>query len=73
MSNCSSLPEVVGDVGLQIDPHDPATITTALEQILMADPAWLEQQREAGIARGATFTWMHSAKIARTVYEQVSA
>lgn len=72
VSNCSSLPEVVGDVGLQIDPHDPATITSALEQILTADPGWLEQQHEAGSARAATFTWVRSARIARNVYEQVS-
>ncbi|MBC8172021.1 MAG: glycosyltransferase family 4 protein [Anaerolineae bacterium] len=73
VSNCSSLPEVVGNVGLQIGPHDPTTITTALEQILNADPVWLQQQREAGIARAATFTWAHSAQIARTIYEQVLA
>lgn len=71
VSNCSSLPEVVGEVGLQINPDDPETITRALYQILTADDTWLQHQREAAIQRAATFTWQRSAEIALSVYEAV--
>jgi glycosyltransferase involved in cell wall biosynthesis len=72
VSNRSSLPEVVGAVGLQIDPDDPTTITQAMLQILDAGPAWLEAQEHAGIARALAFTWKRSAEIARDVYQKVA-
>ncbi|HEX2622391.1 MAG TPA: glycosyltransferase family 1 protein [Phototrophicaceae bacterium] len=73
VSNCSSLPEVVGEVGLQVDPNNPDSIAEALYQVLAADSVWLQQQREAGIARAANFTWERSAQIARSVYEKAAA
>jgi glycosyltransferase involved in cell wall biosynthesis len=72
VSNRSSLPEVVGEVGLQIDPDDPTTITNALYHLLTADAAWLTAQQNAAIQRAGQFTWERSAQIARTVYEQVA-
>jgi glycosyltransferase involved in cell wall biosynthesis len=73
VSNRSSLPEVVGDVGLQINPDDPASITQAMQQILDADSTWLAEQRSAGLAHSKTFTWQRSAEIARDVYEKAAA
>lgn len=70
VSNRSSLPEVVGDVGLQIDPDDPTALAAALERAL-TDSAWREQMREAGIERAKSFTWDKTAVIARGVYEAV--
>jgi glycosyltransferase involved in cell wall biosynthesis len=70
VSNRSSLPEVVGDVGLQIDPDDTTTLTNALRHAL-TDSAWLETQRELGLKRAKTFTWENTARIALSVYEAV--
>lgn len=67
VSNRSSLPEVVGQVGLQIDPDDPAALADAL-QYLLTNSAWRETMRQAGLARAATFTWEHTARIALSVY-----
>jgi len=67
VSNRSSLPEVVGDVGLQVDPENPATLTDALEYVL-TNLTWRETMSQAGLARAATFTWERTARIALSVY-----
>jgi glycosyltransferase involved in cell wall biosynthesis len=70
VSNRSSLPEVVGDVGLQIDPDNPATLTAALHHAL-TEPEWREANRQAGLQRAASFTWQNTAQIALSVYQAV--
>jgi glycosyltransferase involved in cell wall biosynthesis len=67
VSKRSSLPEVVGTVGLQIDPDDPAAWAAALEKVL-TDGEWYAAQRLAGLERAATFTWAQTARIALSVY-----
>jgi glycosyltransferase involved in cell wall biosynthesis len=70
VSNRSSLPEVVGDVGLQIDPDHLDTLTAAMQRVL-TDTAWREQMRAAGLKRAAAFTWENTAKIALATYQKV--
>lgn len=70
VSNRSSLPEVVGDVGLQVDPDDPAALAAALQRTLTDEP-WREDARRAGLARAAGFTWEQTASIALSVYDAV--
>ena len=70
VSNRSSLPEVVGDIGAQIDPDDSATLADALYRAL-TDSRWLEANREAGLERARQFTWDHTARIALSVYNAV--
>jgi glycosyltransferase involved in cell wall biosynthesis len=70
VSNVSSLPEVVGNVGAQIDPHDPATLQTALERVI-TDDAWRNEQERAALERATFFTWDKAAKTALAVYERV--
>lgn len=72
VSNRSSLPEVVGDVGLQITPEDTDALTQAMLRPL-DDPEWRAQQIRAGRARAAHFTWENTARIVRDVYEAVLA
>lgn len=71
VSNRSSLPEVVGDVGLQVNPDDTTTITAALARALTDNP-WRKVQERAGIARAATFTWERTAQTALAVYRSVT-
>ena len=68
VSNCSSLPEVVGTVGLQVAPDNHAALTAAMRKALI-DESWRQAQREAGLKRAATFTWERTAQIALSVYE----
>ncbi len=70
VSNRGSLPEVVGDVGRQVDPDNADDLADALEQAL-TDDGWRESMREAGLQRAKTFTWTRTARIVRAVYESV--
>lgn len=70
VSNRSSLPEIVGDVGLQINPDDLSTLTAALYKTL-TDSAWRESESKRGITRAATFNWDDTAKIVLNAYQSV--
>jgi len=59
-SNVSSLPEVVGDAGLLVNPYSTAEIAGAIKA-LDADDTLLERLQTAGPAQAARFTdaaWM---------------
>ena len=69
-STASSVPEVVGDAGLLVDPLDIPAWTAALTQTL--DDAVLRARlREAGLARAATFTWARTAQEWLSVVESL--
>lgn len=68
VSNRGSLPEVVGDVGMQVNPDDPADIARAMRHAL-TDTAWRTVQREAGLRRAAAFQWDSTARIVLSVYK----
>jgi glycosyltransferase involved in cell wall biosynthesis len=70
VANTSSLPEVVGQAGLLVDPHNAPQIAEALRQIL-TDPALAERLREAGLVQAQRFTWERCARETRAVYRQV--
>ncbi len=67
VSNRSSLPEVVGDVGILINPDDPDSIADALKKTL-TDSLWLAQESQKALERARGFTWQRSAEIARQTY-----
>jgi glycosyltransferase involved in cell wall biosynthesis len=59
-SNVSSLPEVVGDAGVLVDPHDTDALSAAM-RALHRDPARRDALRQHGLARAAQFSWERSA------------
>jgi glycosyltransferase involved in cell wall biosynthesis len=61
-SNRASMPEVVGDVGLLIDPEDIHTMSNALEKLL-GDSSFRALARERGIIRARQFTWNRTVDI----------
>lgn len=67
VSNRSSLPEIIGEVGHLINPDDPFTITSALHHAL-TDTTWRQQMQHAALRRAREFTWKRSARIAMEVY-----
>lgn len=67
VSNVAALPEIVGDVGILVDPHDTATISQAMQRVLV-DSAWREAQSAAGIQRAKQFSWRAAAQSVRDVY-----
>jgi glycosyltransferase involved in cell wall biosynthesis len=69
-SNVSSLPEVVGDAAILIDPYDPDSIADAMRRVL-TDPALREELRERGLARVHEFSWDRSVGRVREIYGEV--
>jgi glycosyltransferase involved in cell wall biosynthesis len=60
-SDRSSLPEVVGDAGILLDPSDVQAWTDALERIT-GDAAAASDLRRRGLLRAADFSWERSAE-----------
>lgn len=69
-SNVASLPEVVGDAGLLVDPRDPQAIADAIARVL-SDPALAEGLRQRGLERARIFTWERTAKETIRVYQKL--
>jgi glycosyltransferase involved in cell wall biosynthesis len=70
VSSRSSLPEVVGDAGVLVDPADVEGWTEALGGLL-ADPGRRDQLRERGLRRAAELTWERSAEQTWAVMRQL--
>ena len=70
-SNVSSLPEVVGDAALLIDPMDASAIARAMARVL-GDPRLREELVRRGRERVKTFSWERSVARVRQVYGEVA-
>jgi glycosyltransferase involved in cell wall biosynthesis len=66
-SNSSSLPEVVGDAAVMVDPHDVDALGAAMLAVLR-DAALRESLRAKGLARAAAFTWERTAACTIAAY-----
>jgi glycosyltransferase involved in cell wall biosynthesis len=69
-SNRTSLPEVVGDAGLMVDPDDVDGLRERLQQLL-EDQAFAETLGQRGLARSQLFSWERCARETFAVYEKV--
>lgn len=67
-SNRSSLPEVVGDAGILIDPSDTAGLADALLDLLRDDER-RSHLSDRGLVRARRFTWDAAARATRQVYQ----
>jgi glycosyltransferase involved in cell wall biosynthesis len=68
-SNVSSLPEVVGEAGLTVDPMDSEGLAEAMSQVL-SDGALRQSMRERGLARAGRFSWSKAARETIGVYQR---
>lgn len=71
-SDASALPEVVGDAGVLVDPHDVQSIAALLEGLL-TDDAWRVNLAAAGLARADAFKAHQKAEEVLRVFEEVVA
>jgi len=71
-SNASSLPEVLGDAALLVDPRDPEAWARAMTQVL-DDANLREDLRRKGALRVKAFSWERSAGDLIQVYREVLA
>jgi glycosyltransferase involved in cell wall biosynthesis len=71
-SNVSSLPEVVGDAAVLVDPYDVGSIVDGL-RLVLTDPARAEQMRRKGLDRAREFSWERSVARTLDVYRRIGA
>lgn len=71
-ANVASLPEVVGDAALLVNPRDVREIANAIERVI-TDRALRDELRARGFARAAQFSWERAARETRQVYERVGS
>lgn len=70
VSNTSSLPEVVGDAALTVNPQNWEEIAVAMHRVL-SSPDLREELRQKGMQRAAIFSWQRAAAETLAVYEKV--
>ena len=71
VSNVASLPEVAGDAGVFVPPHDHSALAEAL-RALLSDPPELARRSELSLAQARRFSWEKCARGTLAVYEQVA-
>jgi glycosyltransferase involved in cell wall biosynthesis len=69
-SNVSSLPEVVGDAAMLVDPYSSESIADGMRRVL-TDEHLRAFLRERGMARAREFSWERSVQRIREVYGEV--
>jgi glycosyltransferase involved in cell wall biosynthesis len=70
VSDCSSIPEVVGDAGLLVQPHDEVAIGDAMLRLIDDTNLW-RACAARGIERAGSFSWAQCAATTREVYRSV--
>jgi glycosyltransferase involved in cell wall biosynthesis len=69
-SNVSSMPEIIGDAGLTVDPHSASELASALDRILTS-PSLQKQLGDRGRELASKFTWKNSAQQSAEFFTRV--
>jgi glycosyltransferase involved in cell wall biosynthesis len=69
-SNAASLPEVVGDATIMVNPYDVKGLAGAMHRVL-TNADLREELREKGLERARQFTWERTARETVAVYREV--
>jgi glycosyltransferase involved in cell wall biosynthesis len=69
-SNTASLPEVVGDAAITVDPYNVKALGESIHRVLV-DENLQQHLREKGLGRAAQFSWERTARETLKVYETV--
>jgi len=71
VGNRTSLPEVVGDAGLLVDPFDVNALAAAIEKVL-TDSDLRAKLSVQGLARAKIFDWRETARQTLAVYQKAA-
>ncbi|MDA1183478.1 MAG: glycosyltransferase family 1 protein [Acidobacteria bacterium] len=71
-SRAASMPEVLGDAGILLDPSDRGAWTQAIIDVVGSERT-RARCRAAGLRRSAEFTWARTATLTLEAYRQVCA
>ena len=69
-SNRSSLPEVVGDAGITVEPRNEAALADAMARVLQS-PERRDAMRARGLAQARRFSWQSAAETCLNAYQSV--
>jgi alpha-1,3-rhamnosyl/mannosyltransferase len=69
-SDCSSIPEVVGDAGLLVEPDNLNGFRDGIQALLLDDDLRAEYSRK-GRERAKHFTWERAAERTREAFQQI--
>jgi len=69
-SNQSSIPEVVGEAGILVDPRDVAAMAEAISQLL-ADNELRQRLSKDGLTQATKFIWPEMGRKLLRLYQQV--
>jgi len=69
-SDRTSIPEVVGDAGILLDPEDPEAWRNAMFRVL-DEPATRETMKQKSLRQAAMFSWENCAKKTHELYRAV--
>ena len=70
-SNTSSLPEVVGEAGIMVDPYDTSSLVRAMRRVLV-DRELRDKMVRKGLEQSKKFTWEKTAELTLQVYNKVT-
>ena len=68
-SNISSLPEVVGDAGIMVDPTDVNSLCEAMHSVLTNKKLW-QHMSNKGLERSKLFSWDNTVKQILKIYDE---
>ncbi|MEO0129967.1 MAG: glycosyltransferase family 1 protein [candidate division WOR-3 bacterium] len=68
VSNISSLPEIVGEAGLKVNPYSVSEIYEGVKKLL-DNPGLYSELQEKGITQAKKFTWQKTADAVAEIYE----
>jgi len=71
-SRAASIPEVLGDAGILLDPDDASGWTRAMMSVLSNGDLRVRLRAE-GLGRATTFTWSRTARLTLDAYRRVAA
>ena len=69
-SNASSMPEVVGNGGIMIDPDKPDEIYLAMKEFLLNRELYSQMKKQA-LEQSVRFNWKTSARELLKVFEKI--
>ncbi|MGR3292445.1 MAG: glycosyltransferase [Candidatus Scalindua sp.] len=69
-SNTSSLPEVIGDAGIMVDPTDVTSLCENMYNLLKDRGLWYHMSSK-GLERSKLFSWDNTAKQILKIYDEV--
>ena len=68
-SNTSSLPEVIGDAGIMVDPTDVNSLCEAMHSVLTNKKLW-QHMSNKGLERSKLFSWDNTVKQILKIYDE---